>query len=127
MISVSSGIALERKKSGDEDAYAIGMEYEYRSSELWGVGGAVEWLGDDVVRNASIAALLSFHPVGGLRLFGGPGIEFTDTKDKAMLRVGAGYEFQVSEHWFIAPEVFGDFIESGDRIYSGCIAVGYIF
>jgi len=126
-IAVSAGWALERKKEKDEEAFTLGIDYEYRATELWGFGGTAEWLGDDVVRNFTVVGLVSLHPAGGLRVFTGPGIEFTDKKDKAMLRLGVGYEFHLNERWSLAPEFFGDFIENGERTYVGAIALGYSF
>jgi len=127
-VAVSTGWALEREKEKDEESFSLGLEYEYRATELWGVGIAAEWLSDDdMVRNASLVGLFSLHPIGGLRVFGGPGVEFTDKKDKFLFRAGAGYEFHIAEHWFIAPEGFIDLIETGERTYVFAFALGYTF
>ena len=127
VIAVSLGYALERKRNKDEEAGAIGLEYEYRFSDHWGVGGVIEGLGKDVIRDVSVAGLVSYHPAGGWRLFGGPGYEFTEQKDEYLLRVGVGYEFSLGNHWTLAPEAVADFIEGGKRTYIFGLALGREF
>ena len=127
ILAVSVGYALERKRDKDEEAGAIGVEYEYRFSQHWGVGGVIEGLGKDVIRDVSLAALVSFHPAGGWRLFAGPGYEFTQKKDEFLFRTGVGYEFSFGNHWTLAPEVIADFIASGKRTYIIGLALGREF
>ena len=127
ILAVSVGYALERKRGKDEEAGAIGLEYAYRFAEHWSVGGVIEGLGDDVIRDVSIAALVSFHPAGGWRLFGGPGYEFTEKKDELLFRTGVGYEFSLGNHWTLAPEIIADFIEGGKRTYIFGLALGREF
>jgi hypothetical protein len=121
------GYALERKREKDKETLAIGVEYGYRFSEKWGIGAVYETLGADVVRDTALVAPVSFHPHAGWRLFAGPGIEFTDKHDDWMLRFGAGYEFELSDHWTLAPEFVYDVIESGKRTYILALALGYAF
>lgn len=123
-IAFSLGYALERKRTEDEEAGAIGVEYGYRFSEKWGVGAVVEALGTDTVRDASVVVPLSFHPYAGWRLFAGPGVEFGDKHNDWMLRFGGGYEFELGSRWTLAPEFVYDVIESGKRTYILGLAVG---
>ncbi len=127
VIAVSVGYALERKRGKDEEAGAIGLEYEYRFAEHWGVGGVIEGLGADVIRDVSVAALISFHPAGHWRLFAGPGYEFTEKDDELLFRIGVGYEFSLGDHWTLAPELVADFIEDGKRTYILGLALGREF
>jgi opacity protein-like surface antigen len=121
------GYAIERKREKDEETLAIGVEYGYRFSEKWGIGAVFETLGEDVIRDTALVAPVSFHPHAGWRLFAGPGIEFTDKHNDWMLRFGAGYEFELSDHWTLAPEFVYDVIESGKRTYILALALGYTF
>ena len=127
VIAVSVGYALERKRGKDEEAGAIGLEYAYRFAEHWAVGGVIEGLGADVIRDVSVAALISFHPAGHWRLFAGPGYEFTEQHDELLFRVGLGYEFSIGNHWILAPEAVVDLIESGKRTYILGLALGREF
>ena len=110
-----------------EIGIAAGIQYEYRFHQQWGVGGLFELLGQDTLRNAIVAVPVSWHPSNNWRLFVGPGYEFTDKKDKALLRVGVGYEIHVNDRWTVAPEIFADFIDDGARTLVGGVAFGYQF
>ena len=83
--------------------------------------------GKDTIRDIVVVVPISFHPAGGWRLFVGPGYEFTEKKDKALVRVGAGYEFHLRGHWTLSPEVIGDFINGGAQTWLAGIAIGYEF
>lgn len=122
------GMGFETKEGHeDEEGFAIGLEYEYRFHESWGFGGVIEGLGQGAVRNVVLAAPVSFHPGGAWRLFTGPGVEFTPKKDKFLLRLGAGYEFDLGGHWSLAPEVLVDLIETGAETWLFGLAIGYHF
>ena len=122
-----AGYALERKREKDEETLAIGVEYGYRFSQKWGIGAVFETLGEDVVRDTALVAPVSFHPGAGWRLFAGPGVEFTDKHNDWMFRWGAGYEFELTDNWTLAPEFVYDVIESGKRTYVLALALGYAF
>jgi hypothetical protein len=47
--------------------------------------------------------------------------------DKAMLRVGTGYQFSLGGHWTLAPEVQVDFVSGGAKVYVFALALGYGF
>ena len=123
------GAGYETKRDGREReiGIALGLQYEYQFAPRWGIEGIVELLGEDTLRDAIVAVPMVFHPTVGWRLFAGPGYEFTDKKDKALLRVGAGYAFHVDEHWTLTPEVFADFIDGGSVTWIGGVSIGYGF
>ena len=80
-----------------------------------------------MIRDVSVAALISFHPSGGWRLFAGPGYEFTEKHDELLLRLGVSYEFSLGNHWTLGPELAADLIEGGKRTYSLGLALGREF
>lgn len=123
------GAGAETKRDGREKeiGIALGVEYEYRFDPKWGIGGLIEGLGKDTLRDSVVAVPVSFHPGGPWRLFFGPGYEFTEKHDKALLRVGAGYEFHIGGHWTLSPEIVGDFISGGAVTLLGGVAIGYEF
>jgi hypothetical protein len=98
---VGAGVETKRDGGKKEKGPAIGLEYEWRFKKKWGVGGAVEALGGESIRDLSIVAPVSFHPAHGWRLFAGPGHEFTESKDHFLLRAGVGYMFHLNERWSI--------------------------
>jgi len=123
------GAGLETKHDGREKeiGIALGGEYGYRFAPKWSFGGVLEGLGKDTLRDTVVAVPISFHPSGPWRLFAGPGYEFTEKKDKALLRTGVGYEFHLRGHWTLSPEIIIDFISGGAVTVLGGVAVGYEF
>lgn len=123
------GGGAETKRDGREKeiGIALGGEYEYRFDRKWGVGAVIEGLGKNTLRDLVVAVPVSFHPAGDWRVFAGPGYELTEKKDKALLRVGAGYNFHIDDHWSLAPEIIGDFISGGAVTILAGVAIGYQF
>lgn len=127
-LALFTGLGAEtRRDTPDEKGFAFGLNYELRFHEHWGVGAGVEGLGQDTIRNIVVVVPVSFHPTNKWRLFAGPGIEFTPKKDKFMVRLGLGYEFPISGHWSLSPEIIGDFIDGGSITWLGGLAIGYEF
>ena len=127
-IALFAGWATESKPPREDvNGFALGLEYEYRFHSNWGIGGVLEGLGQDTIRNVLVVVPVSFHLVGGLRLVAGPGMEFTPKKDKWAFRLGAGYIFHISDHWSVAPELFVDLIETGEDTWVAGLALGYGF
>ena len=127
-INVFAGLGVETKRDhADEEGFAIGIGYEYRFHQNWGIGLALEGLGQDTVRDVVLVVPVSLHPGGHWRLVTGPGYEFTETKDKALWRFQAGYEFSMGGDWTLSPELIGDFIEGGAITWIGGIAIGRTF
>ncbi len=122
-IETSGGVAYHDGKTG---AYT-GIEYEYRFSQLVGVGAFADTTfgGFDL---AAFGAVANFHPRGSWKLLAGLGVErkIGGDKDKALLRVGAAYEFHVG-NGTIAPVIAYDFLEdTKDVLYAG-VAIGFAF
>jgi hypothetical protein len=81
------GLGAETKRDRpDEKGFAIGLEYELRFHEHWGIGAVFEGLGQDTVRDLVVVVPVSLHPIGHWRVFAGPGVEFTSKKEKLLLR-----------------------------------------
>jgi len=107
--------------------FAFGLAYEYRFHKNWGVGAAVDALGQNTLRDAAVVVPVSFHPTEHWRLFAGPGVEFTDHSNEFLIRMGVGYEIPLTGNWTLAPEFVADFIEGGKRLFIGGLALGYDF
>ena len=122
-IETVGGVAYNDGKTG---AYT-GIEYEYRFSQLVGVGAFADTTfgGFDL---AAFGAVVNFHPKGGWKLLAGLGLErkIGGDKNKALFRVGAAYEFHVG-NGTIAPVIAYDFLEdTKDVLYAG-LAIGFAF
>ena len=103
----------------------VGIDYEYRLSHKWGVGGFAESV-TRVDRSFAAGALLYWHAVGKLVLVGGLGQEHHGGHWEGILRVGGFYEFPMESGWVISPAVFYDFSEATDLLILG-VNFGYIF
>lgn len=115
-----------REGREDEDGFAFGAEYIYRFDPVLAVGGVVEGIGQDVVRDAVTVALASVYPTRDWRLFFGPGLELTDDgKIKYVVRLGTGYDIHIDERWSISPEVYLDLVESGSNLWLFGATIGY--
>ena len=127
-LSVFAGGGVETESGHSSRAgFAVGLAYEYRFHEKWGIGAAVEALGQNTLRDSAVAFPVSFHLTERWRIFAGPGVEFTDHENEFLIRTGVGYEFPLTGNWTIAPEFVADFIEGGTRIFIGGVALGYEF
>lgn len=123
------GSGTEREKDGRDKqiGVAVGGKYDYWFHPRWAVGGVLEALGKNTLRDFVIVVPLSYRPADGWHLFAGPGYEFAATKDQALLRVGAGYEFHLDGNWSVAPELIADLIDGGAQTVLIGVAIGYEF
>jgi hypothetical protein len=111
------GVALEDRR---DNGLAVGIEYERRISERFGVGGLAEYTFGDF--DVTVYAVpFAFH-LGRWKLYGAPGIEDGQHGTEALLRIGAEYGFQVGS-WEISPQVDLDFVD-GDQIFVTGVTFG---
>jgi hypothetical protein len=104
-----------------------GFEYEYRFSDLLGVGAFVDGTFDGFDL-AALGVVANFHPAGRWKVLTGLGVERKtgSDKNKLLFRVGGAYEFHVG-NGTISPTVAYDFLEdSKDVVYAG-VAIGFAF
>lgn len=127
-VAVIAGGGLETEDGhSDRAGFALGVAYEYRFHEKWGIGAAADALAQNTSRDAAIAVPVSYHPSESWRLFAGPGVEFSDHGNEALLRLGVGYEIRLSDRWTLAPEFVADFVSGGKKLFIGGLALGYEF
>ena len=109
----------------------LGLGYLRRFHEHWGVGAGFEMevFGDNQKRHGILALSVSYFPGGGWRLFGAPGVEFSEPwkADKALIRIGVGYEFEIGKRLTLAPEAQMDFVEGGTNVFVFALAFGFGF
>jgi opacity protein-like surface antigen len=122
----------EHEEEG-ETFFTVGGEYERRLTRALGVGVEFEYVAD--AEAWLLLAPITLHPAGGLKLFGGLGLErkvvhesehgehhgdARDERDRETLflwRIGAGYGFEFAERYSLGPTVSFDFIrESGSWV-----------
>lgn len=124
---VGGGVETKSDEPDHDKGLAVGLLYEYRFHERWGIEGVFEALGGDTIREIVVAVPVVLHPHAGWRLFAGPGYETTEKKDKWLFRLGAGYGFHLSGKWTLAPELISDFVDGGAITWLAGVSIGYGF
>jgi hypothetical protein len=101
-----------------EDSAVVGVEYEYRFSNLVGVGAVLETAPQAHHGEGESVGLLvvHLHPIGDLRLTAGAGKERAAGHSETLYRVGAGYDFSITKRFAIGPTANVDYIDS-DKVY----------
>jgi len=110
-----------------EDGFTVGLGYEYRLSQLFGIGGFVEFTGGDL-EEWILAPALTLHPYKGWRFLVAAGVDVSrhDRDNEFLFRVGAGYEFEIGEKWAIIPSFNVDFVDNSEVLVYG-LNFGYKF
>jgi hypothetical protein len=101
----------------DEDAFTVGVDYEYRLSSLIGVGVLGEYATGGL-DTWVVGVPFALHPGAGWRLVAMPGMEIADDETAFLFRVGAGYEFEI-ERFTLMPEVNADFVDGETNLFFG--------
>ena len=93
----------------DENAFSLGVGYEYRLTQFFGIGVLGEYAIKDI--DAWVVGVpLAIHPGAGWRLVVMPGLELHDGDSEFLLRTGVGYEFEVGRYT-VMPEFNADFVD----------------
>ena len=127
---------------GHDTEFTWGLDYKRRVAERWAVGGLFDYAGGGL-RNAILAASVTWLPGGGLTLTAAPGIEFHrgrsanegcgcggSTKSEEtgehgeadkdatyfVFRLGVGWGFPIGESYAIEPQVNLDLVE-GEKVW----------
>lgn len=124
-VVVGSGDTRNEDLDSD-DARVVGLEYEYRFSDLWGVGGLIEAIDVGNDTNTALLVPIVYRPFDTLRLSFAPGVEFTDAEDLGLFRVAVSYTMPLTDRWFIAPEASVDFTDDNSAFLAR-VAMGFRF
>lgn len=114
----------------EETAFTLGLDYEYRVSEMLGLGAVAEYAFEDIDA-WTFLAVADIHLWRGLAIQTGPGIEFIDgdgaksDEEEAIYRVGALYEFEF-RRFTVSPQLHYDLSTGEDAVVFG-IALGLNF
>ncbi len=108
----------------DEDAFTVGLDYEYRLSKLLGVGFVAEYAVDPLEATSFLGAL-DVHVYKGFVVQLGLGVEFIENTTNELGRVGMLYEFEFEE-FTLSPQLHYDVTSAEDSVVFG-IAIGKNF
>ncbi len=118
------GLLLGITHEEGEDEFTIGLDYEYRFSQYFGIGALMEYVGEDAREGVGMG-LLFIHPYKGFRFLAGAGVKPKAEETKFIWRLGIGYRFHMG-NWSIAPEFNLDFTE-GRTVEVFGVSFGYNF
>ena len=122
-IAVVGGIAYH---DSEESGY-LGVEYSYRFSDRWSLGGFYEEVSGDFDLQV-LGLVANRHFTSGWKIGAGPGIErkIKKNKDLLLLRLTGGYDWHLG-NWSVGPTATYDVIEAGESTGYLGIAVGIGF
>jgi len=111
-----ASVFLGYSRVGNEDGATFGLEYGYRVREDVTVGAFLDLATGDL-RDGAFGAGVFLRPTEELFFMIGPGVHIsTHDENKAMLRLGTGYEYEVSRNWFVSPAAYLDIIDGLDPV-----------
>lgn len=131
---------LSGSHSGVKNGFTIGGDYEFRFARSLGFTVTGEYVAGDF-REDLVAFTATVHPWKGLKLQAGPGFDHELRRheaehveeaqvhhkvNRALFRVGAGYDFELGKHMSIGPDFAYDILK-GERVFVYGITIGFGF
>lgn len=126
--------------SGEKDGFTIGGDYEFRFARPLGLTVTGEYVAGSF-REELVVFTATAHPWKGLKLQAGPGFDHelrrhetehsegaaTHQKvNRALFRIGAGYDIEVGKHMSIGPDLAYDILK-GQRVFVYGVTIGFGF
>jgi hypothetical protein len=109
MLAFFVGVSAEGRR---ENGLALGVEYERRLNESFGVGVLAEHTFGDL--DIWVYAVPFAYHTGRWKFYIAPGIEDGDHGNESLVRLGGEYGYEVGA-WEISPQFDVDFID-GDQV-----------
>lgn len=113
------GVFLGETTEDRRGNFTLGLEYEYRLSEAFGVGLTAEHIGGDFDTNVFVLPVARHY--GPWKVYAGPGVERRDGDTEGLVRVGVEYGFHLGEYE-ISPQIDFDWVD-GERLF----VIGVVF
>lgn len=112
----------------DRVAFTVGLDYERRLGERFGVGVLADWALGGEGREFVLAPAVFYRPLPRLRLDVATGIERNTVEKEVafLLRLGVDYDFELNERWSVAPNLNVDLVE-GETVFVFGAELGYRF
>jgi hypothetical protein len=122
----SVGLFLGATIKESETEGSIGVKYERRLEERYGLGVILEYTPDLAERFVTLPALF-VHPWRQLSLTLAPGFVTEDSDTFFALRVGGGWDFELGGGFSLAPELNYDFVSGDENALVLGITTAYSF
>jgi len=108
-----------------EDAFTVGVDYEYRLHEYFGIGALIDHAGESI-NSTILGGGVFIHPWKNLRLLTALGNEHQSGHNIFLVRLGAMYDFRI-KGWILSPTVNVDLLEGGHQnlVYGFAVGRGF--
>ena len=120
------GLFVGATYADDEYHETLGIEYTYRLTPSWSLGGVVE-RAEREKESTLILAFAHWWPYKGWYLGAGVGRKDPGEARENTIRTTIGYDFELRNGWVIAPELDLDFIEHNENEQVFGIGIGKEF
>ena len=117
ILALFVGVTHEERR---ENGAALGIEYERRLNESFGVGLVAEHTFGDL--DFWVYAVPFAYHTGRWKLFIAPGVEDTDRGSESLVRLGGEYAYEVGT-WEISPQLIVDFVD-GEQVLVLGVTIG---
>jgi hypothetical protein len=107
------GVLIGGAREHRDDGAVLGLEYEHRFTENFGLGAIAEHTFGDF--NTWVYALPFAYHQGHWKLYAAPGNERRKGENESMFRLGVEYGIHF-EHWEVSPQVDLDFV-GDEKVY----------
>ncbi|MCG8414312.1 MAG: hypothetical protein MI746_08850 [Pseudomonadales bacterium] len=111
---------------GEGDNATIGIDYEYRISELTGLGFVLEHAFGDL-EATTLLAVADIHLHEGWVMQIGPGYEWEEEEDTFVGRIGILYEFEWENGFTLSPQLHWDYHDGSHNAFVAGFALGFAF
>ena len=109
----------------EESAPSVGIDYEYRASELLGIGAVAETAFGEI-DVTTVLAVADLHITNHFIVQTGPGVDFVrGEREEIVYRIGVLYEWE-QDGYTISPQLHYDWTSGEDAIILG-VAFGVGF
>lgn len=108
-----------------ESAPSIGLDYEYRASDVLGIGLVAEYAFEDIDAT-TLLAVADIHFTKELAIQTGPGVEFIESDEVFVYRIGVLYEMELRGGYTVSPQLHYD-MTSGENALVFGLAFGVGF
>jgi hypothetical protein len=113
LIALFVGITSEERR---ETGVALGIEYERRFNDRFGVGVLAEHTFGDI--DITVYAVPFAYHAERWKVYVAPGIEDSDLGSESLVRIGAEYGFEFGA-WEISPQLDVDFVDGESAFVLG--------
>ena len=116
LLAVFVGVTHE----GSESGLSLGIEYEMRLNESFGIGVLAEHTSGDL--DIWVYAIPLAYHIRSWKFYIAPGVVDGSHGSESLVRLGGAYAFEVGS-WEIAPQLNAEFVEGNEALVLG-ITIG---